>query len=425
MIIHVVAASETLQQIATFYGVPIDTIISINRLTAPYILPVGATLVIQIPNVMHTVVQGESLYTIAQQYGVTVREILRNNPHLRINDPLSPGTTVIISYQGEKTLTLATNAYAYTYINPELLSQVLPFLTRLIPFTYGMTSDGTLIPFDDTWMIAASRQYAVAPVMHLSTLTAADIFDSSLAENILQNPGLQTVLIQNIIRNLEEKGYTGLDIDFEYIPPQYGTAYYQFILTLRDTLNPLGYEVITALAPKTSDTQPGLLYEAHNYSLIGQASNYVFLMTYEWGYSAGPPMAVAPINQVRRVLDYALSVIPREKIYLGIPLYGYDWTLPYSQTRTAPSISPDDAVALALRYGSIIQYSEYAQAPYFYYTDENGTQHEVWFEDARSIRAKLELVREYGLPGVGYWQAGRRFAQNWAVLNAMCNIITL
>ena len=106
-------------------------------------------------------------------------------------------------------------------------------------------------------------------------------------------------------------------------------------------LHPLGYSVSTALAPKTKADQVGLLYEAHDYPVHGALCDFVVLMTYEWGYAAGPPWAIAPINEVRRVLDYAVTAIPRNKILMGMPTYGRDWKLPFvAGTSIASTISP-------------------------------------------------------------------------------------
>lgn len=129
-------------------------------------------------------------------------------------------------------------------------------------------------------------------------------------------------------------------------------------------------------------------------------------------------MAVAPLPSVRRVLEYALTEIPREKIFLGIPNYGYDWALPYvSGTTRAVSLGNVSAVRLAAETGSEILFDEYAQSPYFYYTDLSGREHAVWFEDVRSIRGKLELVSANGLAGCGYWNIMRPFPQNYLLLN--------
>ena len=144
--------------------------------------------------------------------------------------------------------------------------------------------------------------------------------------------------------------------------------------------------------------------------------------SYEWGYTYGPPMAVAPLPNVREVLDYGVSEIPREKIYLGIPAYGYDWPLPYRQGETrAQSISNRRAVEIAVEQRAEIAFDQRAQSPWFRYT-EGGVVHEVWFEDARSMSAKLRLVDEYGLRGAGYWNLMRPDPQGWTVLNALYDV---
>jgi len=137
-------------------------------------------------------------------------------------------------------------------------------------------------------------------------------------------------------------------------------------------------------------------------------------------------MAVAPLNRVREVAEYALTRIPANKLFLGIPTYGYDWTLPYmSGGAGAPSLSPVEAVNLARTYGAEIMYDEVAQSPWFRYRDNEGRVHEVWFEDARSISQKLALAEELGFFGIGYWNSMREFPQNWVTLNAKYNILNL
>ena len=134
-------------------------------------------------------------------------------------------------------------------------------------------------------------------------------------------------------------------------------------------------------------------------------------------------MAVAPLPNVREVLDYAVTEIPTEKLLLGVPNYGYDWPLPFVQgTTKAQSISNQRAIELAIQYQIAIQYDQTAQSPYFQYTDSAGTVHEVWFEDARSMQAKLSLIAEYGLRGAGYWNLMRPFSQTWLTLVSLYNI---
>ena len=128
-------------------------------------------------------------------------------------------------------------------------------------------------------------------------------------------------------------------------------------------------------------------------------------------------MAVAPIHQVKKVVDYALTVIPPNKIVMGMALYGYDWKLPYVKGGPfAPGISPQEAVRRAAKYNAAIQYDPLSQSPHFNYYDEQGIKHEVWFEDARSVQVKFDLVKQYQLRGISYWVLGNPFPQNWLLI---------
>lgn len=130
-------------------------------------------------------------------------------------------------------------------------------------------------------------------------------------------------------------------------------------------------------------------------------------------------MAVAPINKVQQVLDYAVTEIPPEKIYMGIPNYAYDWPLPYERgTTRARTIGNVEAVEIADQNGVQIRFDETAMSPFFHYT-LNGTEHEVWFEDVRSIDVKVRTAKEYGFTGVGYWNLMRPFRANWLLLDSL------
>lgn len=207
-----------------------------------------------------------------------------------------------------------------------------------------------------------------------------------------------------------------MDIDFEYILAEDRDNFTTFVANTTRYMNERGFSVSVALAPKTSPDQQGLLYGGKDYGGLEAAANSVLLMTYEWGYTFSEPRAVAPIDKVREVLDYAITEIPRAKIDMGIPNYGYDWALPYVKGQSrARTIGNVEAVNIAVQYGSNIYFDEVAQSPYFNYID-NGILHEVWFEDVRSMNAKSNLMEEYALRGLGYWQIMRLFRANWLLL---------
>lgn len=423
MEIHIVQSGETLYGIAGRYGADPELLRELNGLEGDAALAVGQTLVIRHVETFHIVQPGQTLDAIARQYGIPLRQLYRNNYHLGGNPTVQPGQSLVIAYRDRPASATRTNGYAYPFIPRDLLSAELPYMSYLTPFTYGITAEGGLLPLADEVLLNEARRLGTVPLMHLSTLTETDNFSSERAVQVLTTPALQETIITQILDTISAKGYRGLDVDFEYIPAAQRENYAAFIRTLREQLAPMGLPVIVALAPKTYARQPGLLYEAHDYALLGAAADFVLLMTYEWGYTAGPPMAVAPLPNVRQVLDYAVTEIPREKIYLGIPNYGYDWPLPFVQgTTRARSISNQEAVEIALRYGADIQYDQTAQSPWFTYTAPDGAAHEVWFEDARSMSAKLRLIDEYGLFGAGYWNLMRPYPQGWAVLNALYEV---
>ena len=370
---------------------------------------------------IYAVKPGDTIYTIAHAYGVNPQEIITAN-ELDSPGDLVVGQTIVIPGKTQKLGTINVNGYAFPDINMGILDRTLPFLTFLSIFSYEVNADGSLVTINDMPLIRAARDRRVAPMMVITNVKGATGFNSELAHEILTNSTAQDNLINNIINTLRAKDYYGLNIDFEYIFPYDLNSYNQFVKKVTTRLHSLGYIVNTSLAPKTSANQKGLLYEAHSYPFHGATVDNVILMTYEWGYLAGPPMAVAPLNNVQKVLDYAVTAIPSRKILMGMPNYGYDWTLPYVKGTLAEPLSTVQAVDKARTVKAAIKFDPIAQSPYYTYYDKSKAEHVVWFEDARSIHSKLMLVDEYHLGGVSYWTIERYFPQNWLILDSMYNI---
>ena len=408
MLIHIVKSGETYSQIAALYNIPLLNLLADNGLTFESRAVVGQALVISEAEITHIAEPGETLSSIAARYGVSLKTLYRNNYFLGGAPDISAGQTLNITLSGAKIRSIQTNGYAYPFISLELLREQLPFMTYQTPFTYGISSNGDLVDLEgDVPMINLADALSVRSLMHLSTLTEYGTFSSDRATLIFGSEVLRSALADEIIENIRNKGYSGLDVDFEFIYPSEKNDYVEFLEYLRGRISPLGYPLFSALAPKTS----------------GAAVDKVLLMTYEWGYTYSEPMAVAPIGSVERVIQYAVTRIPPGKIFMGIPTYGYDWPLPYVKGVTkAVSLSPVRAVQIAERYGAVINYDETAQTPWFEYRDENGTLHEVWFEDARSITAKYDLADRYNLFGFGYWSLDRKFPQNLVILNSKYEI---
>ena len=422
MELHIVQPGDTLYALSQRYNVSLDQLLRDNQLKNPAELAVGQALIVQFPQKTLILRPGETLREAARRGNLSFRQLLRNNPQLEGGTNAAPGQTLVLSFQQEKQGTLSVGGDVYPNITAGLLRETLPFLTTLSAFSYSFTPLGTLRPLADSALVEQAKQMGVRPALVLTNQDQTGAFSSELAHLILTDGAVQGQLLASLLTVYQEKRYRGIDLDLEYLLPEDALAYAKFTARLRERIAPLGGRVMVDLAPKISAEQPGALYEGHDYRLLGEAADDVFLMTYEWGYTYGPPMAVAPLRNVRLVAEYACSVISPSKIWLGIPNYGYDWTLPFRSGSRARTLSNPEAAALAYQKRTSIQFDAAAQSPWFRYADENGQEHEVWFEDARSIQAKLTLARELNLHGVSYWNLMRPFPQNWTLLNALYHI---
>ncbi|MDO4337950.1 MAG: glycosyl hydrolase family 18 protein [Eubacteriales bacterium] len=370
---------------------------------------------------IYVVKNGDSLYSISQEFGVPEERIIYQN-QLYGQEYLAVGQALLLTGTGlpeEKINRLYVTGYAYPFIEPYLLQEAAPSLNELLVFSYGFTAEGELVPpiLSDLNLIETAWRNGAEPFLVLTPFGEDGRFNNNLVKIVSEDMEVQGRLIENLLDMVREKGYAGVDVDFEYILPENRVQYAEFVGNLRRQMNENGYRVSVALAPKTSADQPGLLYEGVDYRLLGENADQVFLMTYEWGYTYGPPMAVAPINKVRQVVEYALTEIPADKILMGIPNYAYDWPLPFERGSTAArTIGNVEAVRIAEENGAEIQFDETARSPYFTYRRDQ-VEHEVWFEDVRSIEAKLRLAAGYGLKGVGYWNLMRPFRANWVLLD--------
>jgi spore germination protein len=426
MQIHVVQRGQSLYGIAQAYGVSAAEIAEANRIDPALSLVVGQALVIPIEGRYYWVQAGDSLYTIARRFGMSVQQLAQVN-QLTVNRILPIGLRLYIPRLPEPSIEV--NAYIEPMggqVSEALQNaarEAVPYLTYLAPFSYRINRDGTLTPppMEGLADIAAG---AGTTLMMVVTNLEEGQFSNELGRIILNDPALQDKLLDNILATAGRVGFRDIHFDMEFLRPEDREAYNAFLRKAAARIHEAGYLISTALAPKTSAQQTGAWFTAHDYAAHGEIVDFVVIMTYEWGYSGGPPMPVSPIGPVRQVLTYALTEMPGSKIMMGQNLYGYDWTLPYVPGgQYARALSPQAAIALARRENVAIQYDWNAQAPHFSYIDAEGRTHQVWFEDARSIQAKFNLVKELGLRGISYWKLGLPFPQNWLLLEDNFQIV--
>lgn len=303
------------------------------------------------------------------------------------------------------------------------LGQIGQSITFGALFELPVTTDGVfLIPQNPhiEWFVRLLKSHRIQPLLVITNLTPNG-FDSQLAKSAIGDETLKNQIIHNLSRVLSFYGFSGVNIDFENVAAADRDLFSGFIRSIQQTLGPEGYRVTLTVPPKNSDAS----YEAYDYKTLGEWADAIFIMTYDWGYPAGPPMAVAPLNEVQKVLRYALSKISNSKIIQGIPLYGYDWQLPFSADNPARAVTLVKVYEIARRFSASIQYDPLAESPFFNYQDERGKEHVVWFEDARSVRAKYARARNLDLGGIGFWSGQNLpygFPQNWVIFQEMFKI---
>ena len=421
MIIYTVKKGDSLYKLAEQYGTTVAELERLNNLGNIRYLPEGLSLIIPSKNGSYRVRRGDSLYSIAMNYGLTVEELLALNPNLRPPFTIYPDQILTVPKSGKRR-TIDVNGYCYSYIKTDNLNASLPYLTYLSIFSYNIMPDGRLRGIDDDRIIAAARGQNVAPLMVVANLNEDEAFDSELAKRFLRNDVAQQNFINGIPAYLKQKGYLGINLDFEYVYAENREDYNVFMCNLGERLSREGLLLTTALAPKSSDNQSGILFEGHDYRRLGECCDWIMLMTYDWGYAAGPPLAVSPRGEVEKVVRYATTVIPPQKLLLGLPNYAYDWTLPYRSGTKAKYLKLRDVPQYAADRGAAIKFDSTAATPFFNYRDSSGREHVVWYDDARSWAEKIKLVEEYNLLGVGVWTMDNPFIPGLEAIADMYDI---
>lgn len=280
MLIYTVKPGNTLAGISRRYGLSPLRIAADNGLSDMSRLVPGQNLLINVDSVRYILDEGQTLFSISQEYGVPLDELIKANPGL---NPLNlrPGDTVMIPVaRREKRRPILVNGYAYPSINTNSLNCVLPFLTFLSPFSYKLTPTAELVTPDDSDLIFRAQRSAVMPIMVVTNIFDKG-FSTEVLSVILASEELQERLIGNILSELTGKNYYGVNMDIEYIAPDDRERYNAFLERLTERLHNEGFIVMSALAPKISADQPGVLYEAHDYAEQGRIADYIIIMTYE------------------------------------------------------------------------------------------------------------------------------------------------
>ncbi|MBI4301275.1 MAG: hypothetical protein HY664_01555 [Chloroflexi bacterium] len=293
------------------------------------------------------------------------------------------------------------------------LKEHIDSLDYVSPFWFQLDDGGNLNninqdDFDGVAQFVQSRGVKLVPTVKNGATGGA--FHSVLAD-----PALRTQTIGRLVELAMSRGYDGLHIDFENLDSGDRPHLSAFMAELAAALRSRGKLVSQAVAAKEEEKTTGWA-GVYDYSALAPSNDLIVLMAY--GYrtaSSSVPGSTAPILWVEKSVAYAASQIPADKLILGVPWWGYDWNLTIGPPAT--SLRYAQSIALAQQHGAAIAYDEASQGATFSY-NSGGQNHQVWFENRRSLDAKLDLVFKYGLAGAAGWRLGHEDPEAWASFDA-------
>jgi spore germination protein len=299
-------------------------------------------------------------------------------------------------------------------------TRLSPELRGVGAFCYHFKPDGSLAPPSPTFPEAISKLKSlnvgkpltvwVSVTNDLDRGSKKSLKDPAIVHDILNDPTRRAAHIQDLV-NLADQA-DALEIDYENLWGKDHDAYSSFIGELAQALHARSRRLAVVVQAKTNDRvrdEAGAI----DWKAVGAAADIVKVMAYHFHYASGPSGPIAPPDWVNTLTQFALEHIPAEKLEIVLTLSGFDWPA----GATAKSIDYDAAIQLAKIQGVALKHDATSGSPHFSY-QQGGIAHEVWFEDAQSLRLKMEALRAAGITQIGFWRMGTGDPAFWSNLSS-------
>lgn len=293
-------------------------------------------------------------------------------------------------------------------------------LTEISPVWYQPTDDGQLAfasreaEQSVAHIEADARAHHVALVPSISNFRDGE-WDGSLIHRLISNKQLRETHIAAMVSLVTSHQWAGIDLDYESLAASDRNAYSALTHDLADALHHVQKRLTITVHAKTSEPGDWSGARAQDWRALGESADEVRVMAYDYSTEDSSPGPIAPLRWVESVLRLAISEVPRDKIMLGVATYGYDW-VDGSSSQQGEGMQWADVQALAQAHGTSMQWDAASQSPWFTYTDSQGQRHTVWYEDARSLEAKIALASRDNVHGVVIWRLGGEDPAIWKQL---------
>ncbi|WP_249011602.1 glycosyl hydrolase family 18 protein [Conexibacter sp. DBS9H8] len=294
------------------------------------------------------------------------------------------------------------------------------------PFLQEITQTATVVDQSGGQAAAVDAQLAAAHLQVIPTVTETARMDAFAAT--LSHPRRATALLDALVGIAAAPHVNGIDLDFENLAVGNGnpiaaarvaTLYPVFVARLCARLHRIGRSCeVTVMANNSAilSGAGGLDPSVYDDAALGRAADRVQVMAYDDHTPGGPSGPIAPWPWVQSVLAYTLSEIPADKVILGVPTYGYDWS---GSSGSASTVTAAGAEALAAAQRVPVRWDSADAEPFFAYLTgprRHRVRHTVWFEDGTAVADRAVLAADDHLAGIALWAAGDEDAATWSLL---------
>ncbi|MEI4770606.1 LysM peptidoglycan-binding domain-containing protein [Psychrobacillus sp. FJAT-51614] len=425
-VIHTVVVGDTLWKISNQYGISLSQLQKTNKLTTTQIR-IGQKLIIPQNYQVYTVIKGDTLWKISTKYGVTTNDLIKLN-NLRTSSILVGQKLNIPDYYIQVQLLDGKKGWTKKSLLQQKTQERI-----VMGWKYSGSSESYAQQLNHSNLnVVSPRWYTLSNSGNFVSISAdtkylqdahskgkqvwplfGNKFDPDLTDTVLNNAANRQKLVVALKDSLFQTKSDGINVDFENIHPKNKQDYVLFITELKKALQPNGIKVSVDVTRENSDPfWSGSLDRKE----LGKAADYIVLMGYDehWG---GSPIAgsVASIPWVKEGVELLMSEVPSHKIILGMPFYTREWVTDLSTTKVRSiDLTMNEVEQIISSKGLKKVWDRNTQQNYVEYT-ANGEKHQIWIEDKQSMELRVNLVKQYNLGGAAAWYIGSETPDVWDV----------